>query len=258
MYIDVHAHLCDEKLADVTGEVITDAENGDPSIIIDTGSDLVTSERAYANALKYRQVYCAVGVHPEFADTLNDEICTRFIEMWANEKVVAIGETGLDYHYENNPLPEIQKRAFCTQIELAYSIKAPVVVHIRDAYGEAWNLLNENSSKLHYGVLIHCYSGSKEMAARFSKFDSYFSFGGAITFKNAKEKPSIILSLPTDRILTETDCPYMSPEPFRGRTNFPKNVKIVTQRLAEILGKNAREIEEITTENAFRLFKRLK
>ena len=258
MLIDVHAHLCDEKFADETEAVIADSENENPSRIIDTGSDPITSERAYANALKYRRVFCAVGIHPEFADKLNDDVCARLGEMWANEKVVAIGETGLDYHYDNNPLPEVQKRAFCTQIELAYSLKAPIVVHIRDAYGDAWDLLNENSSKLHYGLLIHCYSGSKEMAARFSKFDSYFSFGGAVTFKNAKEKPAIISSLPLNRILVETDCPYMSPEPFRGRMNFPKNLRIVAEKIAEIIGKDIKEIEEITTENAFRLFKKLK
>ena len=258
MLIDVHAHLCDEKLREFKADIISDTENGLPDRIIDTGSSIETSLEAYENAVKYQRVFCAVGIHPEFADKVKSDDYDRLSLMWQNEKTVAIGEIGLDYHYDNNPSREVQKRVFCEQLELAYSLKAPIVIHVRDAYGDAYSVMEENASKLYYGTLIHCYSGSKEMVARFNKFDSYFSYGGVITFKNAKEKPEIIKNTPINRILLETDCPYMTPEPYRGRMNFPKNVKLVAKKLSEIIGKTQEETEEITAENAFRLFKKLK
>ena len=258
MLIDVHAHLCDEKLKEFKKEIISDSLNDLPSRIIDTGSSMETSICAYENAVSNERIFCAVGVHPEFADKVKSDDYDRLSLMWQNEKTVAIGEIGLDYHYENNPPREIQKRVFCEQLELAYSLKAPAVIHIRDAFGDAYSLMEENSSKLYYGTLIHCYGGSKEMSMRFNKFDSYYSFGGVITFKNAKEKPDIIRNIPLNRLLIETDCPYMTPEPYRGRMNFPKHVKLVAKRLAEIIGRQQEETEDITAENAFRLFGKLK
>jgi TatD DNase family protein len=257
MYIDAHAHLCDDKLFGDAAKIVADAESVGVKRIVDSGNDRATSERAYGNAQKYGNVYCAVGIHPEEADKASQGDYGRFSEMYGNPKTVAIGEIGLDYHFPANPPKDVQKRVFCEQIELADALNAPMVLHIRDATGDAYGVLDENKSKLH-GVLLHCYGGSKESVREFNRFDAYYSFGGAVTFKNAKNKAEVIKSVPADRLLLETDCPYMSPEPFRGRVNSPENIIYTAKKIAEIIGVSMEELQEITTRNAFDFFKKMK
>ena len=258
MLIDCHAHLDYGKFPDHTEEIIRKVSEGNPNAIIDTAFDVRSSVKCALNAAKSKNVFSAVGVHPEDAYEWTDEVRERLTKYALSEKNVAIGEIGLDYHFAENPPKEAQKKAFVEQLEWAYSLKLPAVVHVRDAHGDTVNVLKENKNFLQYGLLVHCYSGSKELLTEYNRFDAYYSFGGVITFKNAKEKPEIVRNVPTDRLLLETDCPYMAPVPFRGQINFPEYVKYVADKMAEILGKSREEIENITTENALRLFGKMR
>lgn len=258
MLIDAHAHLSDERFKECAEEIASKTENSEPKIIVDTGADRATSEDCFLRAQKYKGIYCAVGVHPEYADKLTDEDVDRFKEMWEDVKCAAIGEIGLDYHYENNPDRETQKRAMIRQMRLAYEIGAPVVLHIRDAHGDAVKLLNENKELIKNGLLVHCYSGSKELVKEYAKLGAYFSYGGAVTFANAKDKPDIVRATPIDRIILETDCPYMSPEPMRGKRNEPSFIRFTARKIGEIIGKTEKETEDIIQANTLRLFKKIK
>lgn len=258
MLIDVHAHLSDTKYEGKGDEIAAFCAKNEPKIIIDSGADRASSENCYERSLRLSNVYCSVGVHPEYADKLTDDDLNRFAETYKSEKTVAIGEIGLDYHYETNPDRETQKKALIKQLKLAAELGAPVVLHIRDAHGDAIELLENNKSLLKNGFLLHCYSGSIELLARYEKLGAYFSYGGAVTFKNAKERPLVVKNTPIDKILLETDCPYMTPEPLRGRTNYPYYIEHTADKVAEFIGKTRKETEIITTANAVRLFTRIK
>lgn len=258
MLIDAHAHLSDKVFETDSEEIAAGRAFSEPRIIIDTGADRATSEDCFARAKKFSGIYCAVGVHPEYADKLTDDDLNRFAEMWKDGKTVAIGEIGLDYHYESNPDRETQKRAMIKQLVLACELGAPTVLHIRDAHGDAIKLLKENAELLKAGFLVHCYSGSKELVKEYAALGAYFSYGGAVTFRNAKDKPDIVRATPIDRIMLETDCPYMSPEPMRGRRNEPSYIRYTAIKIGEILGKSTEETEVITQANALRLFAKIK
>lgn len=258
MLIDCHAHLDYGDLPDYRSEITQKIKEGNPNAVIDTAFDVKSSFRCATLADVDTNVFSAVGVHPEAADEWSDKTRDDIAALADKAKNVAIGEIGLDYHYDNNPPKDVQKKAFVEQIELAYEKKLPVVAHIRDAHGDAVQLLKENKQKLYYGLLVHCYSGSKELMVEYNRLDAYYSYGGVITFKNAKEKPAIVRNTPLDRILLETDCPYMTPVPFRGQVNFPSYVSYVADKVSEILGKTREEIENITTENALRLFGKMR
>lgn len=258
MLIDVHAHLSDVSYEGKGDEIAAFCAKNEPKIIIDSGSDRLTSEDCYERSKRLSNVYCTVGIHPEFADKLTENDLKRFKEMWKSEKTVAIGEIGLDYHYETNPDRETQKKAFIEQLKLAHELGAPTVLHIRDAHGDAIEILENNKNLLKNGFLLHCYSGSKEMLARYALLGAYFSYGGAVTFKNAKERPEVVKNTPRDRILTETDCPYMTPEPLRGRKNYPYYIEHTADKIAEFLGITRKETEAITTANAVGLFGKIK
>ena len=169
-----------------------------------------------------------------------------------NKKALAIGEIGLDYFYDKSER-EVQRDVFARQIDLADKVGLPIVLHIRDAYADAIDILSSRRDKLNRGVLLHCYSGSAEMIKQFNKFDCYYALGGAITFKNAK-KDDVITSIPSDRLLVETDSPYMTPVPFRGQPNEPKYVNLVVDKIASVKGVDREIIEKLTYENTKRLF----
>lgn len=216
-----------------------------------------SSELAVTLANKYDKVYAAVGVHPHDADTLDDGACQRLLELANDGKVVGFGEIGLDYYYDLSER-EVQKSAFAKQIELAHQANLPVILHVRDAYEDTRKILFDMRNYIQNGLLLHCYSGSSEYVKIFDKLDAYYAFGGAITFKNAKHNLESLAVVPKDRLLLETDCPYMTPVPFRGKANEPKYVALVAQKAAAVLGVSVEEIENITTKNAKRLFTRLK
>ncbi len=257
MLIDTHCHLNDEKLIERTESILSDFEKDGLECAVCVGYDLPSSELAVELSERYEKLYAAVGVHPHDATTLNDEAIERLAVLAQRDKVVAIGEIGLDYYYDLSPREE-QKKAFARQIELANELKLPVVLHVRDAYEDARKILFDMKDFLQNGVLLHCYSGSCEYVKIFDKLDAYYSFGGAITFKNAKHNLEALACVPKERLLLETDCPYMTPVPFRGKTNEPKYVSLVAQKASEVLEISRQEIEKLTTTNAKRLFTRIK
>lgn len=256
MLIDSHAHLNDERLIGEADKIIQSMAEDNLQAIINVGYDYASSKISVELAEKYEAIFAAVGIHPHDAKTANREIYDYFQSVSQHKKVIAIGEIGLDFYYDHSPR-DVQQRVFLEQLELAYSLKLPAVIHLRDAYQLMHSLLKENKRLLQYGAVLHCYSGSKEMLKEFAKMDLYFSYGGAITFKNAKDKPDIVRATPFERMLLETDCPYMTPNPYRGKINYPKYVNLVAQKVADYTLKNIQEIEEITTKNAYDLFKKL-
>ncbi len=257
MLIDTHCHLNDEKLLCNADRIVASFKDDGLESAICVGYDMPSSECAVTLAEKFEEIYAAVGVHPHDADTLDDEACQRILELAKHKKVVAIGETGLDYYYDLSER-EVQKSAFAKQIELANQAELPIALHVRDAYEDTRKILFDMKGYIKNGLLLHCYSGSSEYVKIFDKLDAYYAFGGAITFKNAKHNLESLAVVPKGRLLLETDCPYMTPVPFRGKTNEPKYVSLVAQKAAQVLGMSVEEIEEITTQNAKRLFTRMK
>ncbi len=235
MIIDSHAHLSDERLIGRVGEICDGLDKEGIAAVFEVGYDLDSSKSALTLADKYGT---------ECEEFYLSHACDR--------KVIAIGEIGLDYFYDKSAR-DIQRDVFARQIELADRVNLPIVLHIRDAYGDAIDILNAQRSKLNSGVLLHCYSSSAEMIKQFNKFDCYYALGGAITFKNAK-KDDVILSIPENRLLVETDCPYMTPVPFRGQPNEPKYVNLVVDKIAQVKGIERKKIEEMTLDNTKRLF----
>lgn len=253
--IDCHTHLDDARLIGEVDGIVKDFAKDGLEFVIDASSNLETTKCAFALAQKYKEVYATIGCHPNDAADFDKELADIMAAYATDKKVVAVGEIGLDYHYDQ-PSKEVQRKVFVRQLALADDFKLPVVLHIRDAYGDALEILNNNAGLLKNGVLLHCYSGSAEMAREFLRFDSFFSFGGAITFKNAK-KEEVIRAIPTEKLLTETDAPYMTPEPFRGKTNYPKLIKYTYAKMADVLGADFHELEAVVRKNTLSLFGRI-
>lgn len=256
MLIDSHAHLNDKRLLSELDQIIADMPKDNLEAIVNVGYDLASSKLS-VDIAKHDRVFAAVGIHPHDAKDAGQEAYDFFAQSVRNKKVVAIGEIGLDFYYDYSPR-EIQQKAFLEQLELADSLSLPVIIHLRDAYQIMLELLKQNKPKLKNGAILHCYSGSAEMMREYAKLGLYFSYGGAITFKNAVEKPRIVAETPIEKILLETDCPYMTPEPHRGRLNYPKYVSLVAQKVALYTNKPYEEIIEITNKNTKELFQKMK
>lgn len=256
MLIDTHTHILDEKLDEQRQDILNSFAECNLFAINEVGFDFESSKNAFELSQKHEKVFCSVGVHPHEAKTCEQEHLQYFKSVATNDKVLAIGEVGLDYFYNLSPR-ECQIEVFEKHILLANEVNLPLILHIRDAYEDCFNVLKSNKDKLNNGILLHCYSGSKEMAKRFLNYNCYFGFGGAITFKNAK-KEEVILSIPQSNLLIETDCPYMAPMPFRGKTNKPDYVSFVGKKMAEILNLSYDEVCNLTTANAKSFFKKLK
>lgn len=252
MIIDSHAHLYDERLSGRVDEIIGGLNEQGLESVFEVGYDLPSSKNAVKLSEKYDQIFAIVGTHPHDAKNFDDESVDYYKRVASLDKVIAIGEIGLDYYYDLSPR-EIQKDVFARQIELADEVGLPIVLHIRDAYKDALDILTAKRDKLRFGVLLHCYSSSAEMIKQFNKFDCYYALGGAITFKNAK-KDDVIMAIPEDRLLVETDCPYMTPVPFRGQANEPNYINYVVDKIASVKNLAREEIIEITSRNTKRLF----
>ncbi len=250
MFIDSHAHLYG---MDVDG-VLARAKEALVNFIVCPATNPQSILESIQIAQEYDEVYACVGFHPEDIQKFGKEEENFLLEMAKKPKVVAIGEIGLDYHMGGEDR-ELQKYTFERQIVLANKLKLPIVVHIRDAMGDAVEILERNASLLSNGGVIHCYSGSIEDAKRFMKLGLDFTIGGVCTFKNAARLPEVIKFLPLERILLETDTPYLAPVPLRGSVNEPKNIPIIAQKIAEIKGENVEKVAKITTENAKRVFR---
>ena len=252
MIIDSHAHLNNDRLVGRAEEIIGGlADNGLESVF-EVGYNLQSSMNAIAFSEKYDNVYAIIGTHPQDAKDYDGSVENFYRKNASREKVLAIGEIGLDYFYDKSER-DIQREVFARQIVLAYEVGLPIALHIRDAYGDAIDILEAHKDKLNCGVLLHCYSGSAEMVKQFNKYDCYYALGGVVTFKNAK-KEDVINAIPQDRLLVETDCPYMAPTPYRGQDNEPKYVNLVVDKIAEVKGVDRKIIEKTTYENTKRLF----
>ncbi len=253
MLIDSHAHLDDERFDKDRDRLIKSLKESGIDLIINPGSDLGSSIKAVSLSEQYDNIYAAVGVHPHSAKEM-DESTIEVLKSFTNrDKVVAIGEIGLDYYYDNSPR-EIQRQKFVEQLELAKEVNLPVIIHTRDAAQETFDILKEAQDGSLKGVL-HCYSGSVEMALEYVKMGFYISLGGPITFKNARVSREVAKAVPIDRLLIETDSPYLTPEPYRGKRNEPLFVRYVAGTIAEIRGINFDELAKETSENAKRLFR---
>ena len=250
MYFDSHAHLDDTRFDGDRAEIFDTLKEHDVGLVMNVGCDLPSSERSVALAERYPFVYAAVGSHPDDADHVDGRLLDRYRALAAHPKVRAIGEIGLDYHYEDVPRAR-QIIAFEEQLELAEALKKPVIVHEREAHGDATDIVRRHPDVR--GV-FHCFSGSKELALWLVERGWYIGFTGVLTFKNARKAVETAQVLPLDRILIETDCPYMAPEPYRGRRNDSRYVPLVAKKLAELRGLTPEEAGSITTENARRLF----
>ena len=248
--IDTHAHLNDPKLYPRIDEILS---NDRLEAVFVAGYHLPSSRLAVALSQNHDKIYAIVGCHPHDADKFSKDE-REYYKMVANyPKVVAIGEIGLDYYYDRSPR-DTQKRVFEEQIILANKVGLPIVLHVRDAYADTLEILARNADKLTNGVLVHCYSGSKETVREFMRYDCYFALGGAITYKGAK-KDDVIKAIPLDRLVVETDAPYLTPVPKRGEINEPKNIEFVIKKIADTLGVREQEVENITTTNAKRFFR---
>lgn len=251
MLIDSHTHLLDERLRDNIPAIVADFAKNDVEMSVEIGADMDSSRGAVKLADSYKNIYAAIGLHPESAESFSEDDIKEIAMLAKNSKVVAIGEIGLDYHYDYDKTA--QKSLLIKQIILADSLNLPVIIHLRDAYLDMENILKEYKKYINNGILFHCYSGSREMIDRFAFLDPYYAFGGAITFKN-NNRAEVIKAVKKDRLMLETDCPYLTPVPHRGEINTPNNLKFVAERIALDLGMSYDEIAKITTENTKRFY----
>ena len=252
MLFDTHAHLDDRAFDEDREELLASLPGQGLDLVMNPGCSLASSHNAVKLANAYDNVYAAVGSHPDAADEVNGEVLEVYRKLCKlNDKVKAIGEIGLDYHYEDIPR-EIQLKAFRAQMELARELDLPVIVHERDAHEDGMAVVREFPEVT--GV-FHCYSGSAEMARQLVDKGWYIGFTGVLTFKNARKAVEVAASIPLERIVLETDCPYMSPEPFRGKRNDPGKLFRMAEKLAEIRGLSLEEIHAVTVENGKRLYR---
>ena len=252
MLFDTHAHMDDRAFDEDREALLSRLPEEGIGLLMNPGCSLASSRAACALAGNYDYIYAAVGSHPDAAA----EVCPEVLEQYRvlireNPKVRAIGEIGLDYHYEDIPR-EIQKEAFRAQMALAAELNLPVIVHEREAHGDGMAIVREFPTVT--GV-FHCYSGSLEMARELISLGWYIGFSGVLTFKNARKALEVAAALPLERIVLETDCPYMSPEPFRGKRNDPGKLYRMAQALAALRGLSEEAVQRVTLENGRRLYR---
>lgn len=252
MLFDTHAHMDDRAFDQDRDTLLSELPQQGIGLLMNPGCSLASSRQACALAERYDYIYAAVGSHPDAADEVNADVLEAYrVLCKQNPKVKAIGEIGLDYHYEDIPRQR-QLEAFRGQMALARELDLPVIVHEREAHQDGMAVVDEFPQVT--GV-FHCYSGSAEMAKELIKRGWYIGFTGVLTFKNARKAVEVAREIPLDRIVLETDCPYMSPEPFRGKRNDPGKLYRMAQALAQIREIPAEQVEAITFENGKQLYR---
>lgn len=251
--IDSHLHLDDERID--CQQVMALLPQHNVEFVINNSCDLPSMLAGVRLAQQYQRVFATVGMHPHDAKSFDTAFADKMTQLAAHPKVVAVGEIGLDYHYDLSDRQK-QRDVFAFQLELADQLQLPVTLHVRDAFGDAADILQAQRKHLNHGVLWHCYGGSAELARQMAAKGHYFAFGGAITFKNAK-KEGVLANIPPDRVLSETDSPYMSPEPLRGRVNTPLNVHLVVEKLAQVYAMSVQQMEEQIRQNCLKFFPKI-
>ncbi|MDN4076231.1 TatD family hydrolase [Fictibacillus terranigra] len=249
---DTHAHLNAIQFEEDLEEVIQRALDEGISHIVVVGFDRPTIKGAIKLADTYDFIYAAVGWHPVDAVDMTTEDLQWIEELASHPKVVALGEMGLDYHWDKSP-KDVQKKVFRQQIQLAKKVKLPIIIHNRDATQDVVDILKSEGAE-EVGGIMHCYSGSLEVAKQCMEMNFYISFGGPVTFKNAKKPKEVAREIPLDRLLIETDCPYLSPHPLRGKRNEPSYVKYVAEAIAELREMPLENLVKKTSDNARQLF----
>ncbi|MDA7848333.1 TatD family hydrolase [Sulfurospirillum sp.] len=256
MIIDTHAHLDDERYNEDLDEVLINAKGNGVEGVLIPGADINDLKKAQKIAHENENIYFAAGVHPYHCEQYDEVILRGFLE---DEKCIAVGECGLDYYRlpenedEKNTVKLEQQKVFKKHIELAKSVKKPLIVHIRDANDDSKRVLVENNAG-EVGGVLHCYNASEHLLS-LAKHGFYFGIGGVLTFKNAKNLVDVLPKIPLDKLVVETDAPYLTPQPHRGKRNEPAYTKYVVQKIADLLKKDVDEIEYLTSTNAKRLFK---
>lgn len=249
--VDSHCHIDDEKFNLDRDELISNFEKEKIDFLVDPAVDVKSSINIVKLAQSNEKIYCAVGIHPHEVEDVTDEDIEKIYELSFEDKVVAIGEIGLDYYYDNSPR-EKQKEVFRKQLEIAKKRKLPVIIHTRDSMGDTYDILSEFKGDV-IGVM-HCYTGSLEMAKRFMALGYYISISGAVTFKNAVNVREMAKNIPLDFLMVETDSPYLTPEPNRRKRNEPKYVRFVAEKLAELKEIEVNDLIYNTNSNARNLF----
>ena len=249
MLFDTHAHLNDDAFSKDLEMIIASLEDDDLIGVLNCGFDEPSSKAAVELSSKQQMFYASVGMHPHDAKLYNGEFQENLYKWLKLPKVVALGEIGLDYYYDHSPR-DIQKEVFVKQIQIACEMQKPIIVHSREAVQDTFDILKNNLSGDKPGVL-HSFSQSKEMLFKYLDLDLYISISGVVTFKNASNVRQMVKDIPLDRLLIETDCPYMTPVPFRGKRNEPQYVRYVAEKIADIKDMSYERICEITTRNAY-------
>lgn len=252
MLFDTHVHLNAEQFNDDLQEVIDRAMAEGVTNMVVVGFDQITIEKAIKLAEQYEFIYASVGWHPVDAIDMTEEHLEWLRELAGHPKVVALGEMGLDYYWDKSP-KEIQKEVFRKQIRLAKEVQLPIIIHNRDATADIVEILKEEQAG-EVGGIMHCYSGSVETALECIEMNFYISLGGPVTFKNAKKPKEVAESIPLERLLIETDCPYLTPHPYRGKRNEPAYVKLVAEEIAGLKGVSLEDVAEATAKNAKKIF----
>lgn len=252
MIFDSHAHYDDEAFDEDRHIVVRELKENGIIGVLNCGSSIEGARTSVKLSQQNDIFYAAVGIHPEYADKFNDEILKELKELASFEKVRAIGEIGLDYHYEENPDREIQKNALRQQMNLAKELSMPVVIHDRDAHEDTLKILKEFPE---VNGVVHCFSGSLDMAEECVKMGYYIGVTGVVTFNNAKKIVEVVKNIPLNRLLVETDCPYMTPTPYRGKRNRSEYILNILQKIAEIKSIPYEEVEYRTIQNITELLK---
>nr|WP_294468163.1 TatD family hydrolase [uncultured Sellimonas sp.] len=247
MIFDTHAHYDDEQFDEDRGELLGGMADAGVGTIVEIGASMESSRNAVRLAEQYPFIYAAVGVHPDNVGELNEETFEELKTMCGHEKVVAVGEIGLDYHWDTEPR-EVQKHWFIRQLQLAREMGLPVNIHSRDAAEDTMTIMKEYGRGL--GGIIHCFSYSLEMAQEYVKMGFSIGVGGVVTFKNGRKLKEIVANLPLEKIVLETDCPYMAPEPNRGKRNDSRNIHYVAEKIAELKNVTKEKVIEQTENNA--------
>lgn len=252
MLFDTHAHLDDSRFNEDREYIINKLKEEGVEYIVNPGADIPSSLRAIELSKKYDFIYSAVGVHPHDVKDMDNDTIDVLRNLSKNEKVVAIGEIGLDYYYDNSPR-DLQRKWFEEQIKLANELKLPIIIHDRDAHQDTFNII-KNTKSNDIGCVLHCYSGNLELATEYVKMGCFISIAGPVTFKNNKKTLEVIREIPLEYLLIETDSPYLSPEPHRGKRNDPSYVRYVAEKIAVEKGISYEKVCSATMENAKKFF----